>query len=263
MTQRKVLEKLKINELVFPPLEELMKNFLPRNIIMLHALVQECKPETIRRMIIETGVNIDAEDNDGLTALHHAVIAKRPLEVVKLLLEFKANVNTRDKKAGLTPIVYAIQSNQTEIVKLLLSKKAILRFSGWSKDLALEDLETKYHCDKELIKLLRQHADNEFFPTIVYVANVKKTVEDWLSERPHVIINHINSNNESALMAATQASKEETVKFLLLKGADINLKNANGKTALDIAKQLGNETIIKLLMDTLSSSQGVSFTFSK
>jgi ankyrin repeat protein len=81
-----------------------------------------------------------------------------------------------------------------------------------------------------------------------------KTVENWLSERPYVNINHINSDNESALMAATQASKEETVKFLLSKGADISLKNANGQTALDIAKQLGNETIIKLLMDTLNSN---------
>jgi ankyrin repeat protein len=108
------MEILRVN----PSLENLIKQFLPREIVILHTLVQKGELEGIRHMITETSVNIDAEDNNGITALHHAVIARRP-EVVELLLEFKANVNTRDKIAGLTPIVYAIQSNQTETAKLL------------------------------------------------------------------------------------------------------------------------------------------------
>ena len=41
----------------------------------------------------------------------------------------------------------------------------------------------------------------------------------------------------------------DTAKVLLYAGADKNIRNADGKTALDIALDYGDTDMIKLLMD--------------
>lgn len=255
MSQRKVFEELKKTEEstdYFPSFEKLRKNWISRDIVMLHELAKDGNPKFIKEILEDTKVDINAQDNHGQTALHHAVIAKR-LDIVKTLLEFKANVNIEDKKR-LTPIIYAIKSNQTEVVKILLHHKATLGFSGWSKDIERDDLRKKYHCDKELIKILDEHADNEFLPTLVFMSHYRQTVENWLAERPHVNINHINKDGENALLTAVKMDREEIVVFLLRNGADISLKNAEGENAFDIAKKGKNETIIRLLKNILKKS---------
>ena len=60
-------------------------------------------------------------------------------------------------------------------------------------------------------------------------------------------INVKNSNGETALMAASSRGNADVVKLLLDKGADINVKNSKGKTALAIAKDKGKTEIVAML----------------
>jgi len=49
------------------------------------------------------------------------------------------------------------------------------------------------------------------------------------------IVNSMSPGNTTPLMMAVQSGNEQLVKLLLDKGADIQLRNANGLTAIDIA----------------------------
>lgn len=57
----------------------------------------------------------------------------------------------------------------------------------------------------------------------------------------------------TALMAAASAGHIEVVKFLIKSGANANLKDANGRTALDRAKQKGATDIVTLLNPVTNS----------
>ena len=52
----------------------------------------------------------------------------------------------------------------------------------------------------------------------------------------------------TALMGASLEGHTEIVKALLGKGADVNEKNNDNRTALDYAKVMGHEEIVNLLL---------------
>ena len=59
----------------------------------------------------------------------------------------------------------------------------------------------------------------------------------------------ITSDGKSSLMLACEAGSEEAVIWLLDKGVDRDLRDANGKTALDYAIETGNEGIKQLIQN--------------
>jgi len=76
----------------------------------------------VARLLLEHGADVDARDNDGLTALHTAVHFVW-VEVVRVLLEHGANVGAEDKR-GRTPLSLAKGYRRDEIMKLLLEHGA-------------------------------------------------------------------------------------------------------------------------------------------
>ena len=56
-----------------------------------------------------------------------------------------------------------------------------------------------------------------------------------------------STDRTTSLMLAVEVGQTEVVELLLSKGADPELRNSDGKTALDLAKDKNNEVIIKLL----------------
>jgi ankyrin repeat protein len=57
--------------------------------------------------ILQRGVDINATDKNGVTALHHAVRFRSPI-AVKTLVEHGANVNQACRKSGSTPLHRAV-----------------------------------------------------------------------------------------------------------------------------------------------------------
>ncbi|PIA40378.1 hypothetical protein AQUCO_02500224v1 [Aquilegia coerulea] len=83
--------------------------------------------------LLVQGVDIDAPDQDGLTALHKAVIGKREA-VISHLLRKGANPHVRDKD-GATPLHYAVQVGAMQTVKLLIKYKVDVNTEdneGWT-----------------------------------------------------------------------------------------------------------------------------------
>lgn len=63
---------------------------------------------------------------------------------------------------------------------------------------------------------------------------------------------------ESALHRAVKGSHEAVVALLLENGADVNLEDANGKTPLDLARDMKNDSIVRLLREWRGLPQKIS-----
>jgi len=76
----------------------------------------------IAEILVSAGADVNASDNNGVTALHRAV-RNGNMDLVKFLLNHNAHLDVRDKH-GQTPLHLACLStkNRTEVLKLLLEK---------------------------------------------------------------------------------------------------------------------------------------------
>jgi ankyrin repeat protein len=75
-----------------------------------------------------------------------------------------------------------------------------------------------------------------------HVDIVKLLVSD-----PSVYLDDSNGGTPTALMYACQNNQKDIVDLLINNGADVERKNKEGKTALDIAQASGNKDIVKLI----------------
>ena len=73
--------------------------------------------EDIATLLLRRGANIECQDNEGNTALHHAVEEKQ-LDLVRVLISKGCEVNTRNKQ-GVTALQMAIDSNSSQIADVL------------------------------------------------------------------------------------------------------------------------------------------------
>ena len=72
------------------------------------------------QLMLNQGLDVNAENNNGETAFHYALNND---DAVKLLLEAGADINKADKQ-GYTPLMKAVSLCRPEVVKLLLNSKA-------------------------------------------------------------------------------------------------------------------------------------------
>jgi tankyrase len=84
--------------------------------------------------LLKAGADVHATDNNGVTALHHAVRFRSPT-AVKTLIEHGANVNQVCRKSGSTPLHRAVtttgapstagkRQEALEIIRLLIAAGA-------------------------------------------------------------------------------------------------------------------------------------------
>lgn len=97
---------------IFPSLSE----------VMAYGASEPAGEHLAKALVSEKGVSIDAQTEDGSTALLIATNRNR-VNRVKVLLDLHANPNARDKN-GWTPLLSAVDEGNTEIVNMLLAKGA-------------------------------------------------------------------------------------------------------------------------------------------
>lgn len=90
---------------------------------LMYAVTRSDNPDaSIAQLLLESGANCSACDNDGRTALHHAAIRARTHKAA-VLLQYRANVNAKDNR-GITPLDLAENRKGFEdVAQLLLTKK--------------------------------------------------------------------------------------------------------------------------------------------
>lgn len=172
-------------------------------------------------------LNANRQGINGQTALMHAVEQRYPI-LVEELLEVGANPNLRNND-GLTALMYASMVGEENIFQTLLEYGADINVKNDVNDTALslvcdefvgEDMEEEGGRATNIVRMLLERG----------VSDVDAGRQSW-----------------TPLMTATIRGYSEVVKMLLEAGADPNLENYDGLTALDLAYETSSPEIVKIL----------------
>lgn len=199
------------------------------------------------KLLVEEGAAVNATSEYGETALMTAIYSP---EIVKFLIEKGADINAQDKN-GITALMNAASYGKSDVVRILIDNCADVGLKGNGGETAqlLAELQNHNHI-VTIIKAAKRKrvSQKELWEAVKNgeLSTVKKALKDECAN-----VNQRNANDETMLMIAAQQGNGDIVSLLLKNGADTNLKNKEGLTALELAKQNNHEEIIETLNEAI------------
>ncbi len=224
--------------------------------------------------LVGKGADVNKRNEQGDTPLNIAALQRDP-DLVKFLLDHHADVNARGSD-GMTPLLEAVMQDDIGTLKVLAAHAADLesRTPDGATPLAFAIAENKMEAALALIDagaslntkstklgLTPLMVDAGREPTEYSIAGGRHEVEN-LSLNPHypdtlqvarsliahgADVNAVSSSSVTALMLAAAHDSTPIVGLLLQSGADSSKRSPDGKTALDIATENGNDTVVSLI----------------
>ncbi|NIM15438.1 MAG: hypothetical protein GTO45_25970 [Candidatus Aminicenantes bacterium] len=183
----------------------------------IHKAAKDGNLEKIKSLLAKNPELLNAGNKLQQTALAIASY-KGHQEIVDFLIEKGADIHKKDKFDA-APIHMAVVTGQTEIVRKLVEKGA--------------DITARTLSGKVPIQLAFEweHTD----------------IIELFLDRGIPINTPINDLGRTLLHKAAIMGKAKVVNVLIAKGADINIKDKQGKTSLDLAELCGHKAAADLL----------------
>lgn len=239
--------------------------------------------------LIEAGVNVNAQNNYGYTALMIAA-DKGNTELVEKLITAQANVNIQNQY-GTTALMLAVETGKYEVVETLIAADAdanAMQRNGTTAIMIASNTDPDFGAMTKtgLTKLLLDHGAN----LCRLEGRDKAPIHSFiLGKKTNGLANLLDASGKEC---GVQTKNGNTIFHLAaIKGdhriintilkhpnsqyIDLNAKNSSGKTALDIAKNKGldkatlasmekkmreSKTWARWAADTAKSSLNISFT---
>ncbi|XP_038125181.1 caskin-1 isoform X6 [Cyprinodon tularosa] len=239
--------------------QELLQAVKTEDLLTVQKLLQRPRPGKAKLLGSTKKVNVNFQDTDGFSALHHASLNGN-LELVSLLLESQAAVDIRDQK-GMRPLHYAAWLGKAEPMKMLLKSGSSV--NGQSDEGQIPLHLSAQHGHYEVSEMLLQHQSN---PCIV--DNAGKTPLDLACEFGRVGVVQLllssnmcaallepkkgdtaDPNGTSPLHLAAKNGHIDIIRLLIQAGIDINRQTKAG-TALHEAALCGKTEVVRLLLES-------------
>ncbi len=200
----------------------------------------------------KAGADIHAEDNEGNTPLSRIIETKDKTtgtELLKIMVN-KKNINSRDSY-GNTPLHIAISNNaHTEQLKYLLTLTNDIDVRNRNGDTPLYiAVQKNRRVPGEM--LLAKGADvfstnNENYSPLRMALAGGGEAQEWILTSE--VIKKTDGTGNTPLHYAAEWKLDNAVAVLLEKGANPNIRNANGETAIFNAIKSDSSSTIDLLM---------------
>ena len=223
--------------------------------------------EDVRHFIEQKDVNINAKNNDGVTALHYAAAYNPNVNVSEYLVSKGADINAKNNDGGTAFYFAVLYKSSIDVLKYLISQGADINIrnnNGWTP-LHCAVLEGYVDAFNLLISagadvnVLTIPSEIEANTTPLHIAALKNNVEFAKALIfAGADINRKNDDGWTPLHMAVQEANLEVIKILVSVGVDINVKDKNGLTIIGLAKHNGNAEIVEYISGILT--QSVSFT---
>jgi len=176
------------------------------------------------KMLLDAGAKVDSANPDDETALMVAIKGGN-YPTVDILVDLRANVNVVEKFHNQTPLIYASGEGRADMVKLLLSRGADVKpralYTDWPSQVTSEP-RTQYRSVGGLNALM-----------YAVRSGCYSCVEQLVAAGAD--INFPTPEGVSPLMLALDNSHNEVAKFLMDKGAYLDVWDWWGRTPLWIA----------------------------
>jgi ankyrin repeat protein len=196
---------------------------------------------------------IDEKTSLGETALHYLAVENQ-LEAVRFLYQRGANINTANNCGG-TPLSEAASLGYVELVKFLLEKGARTQGLFGTGDPILHEAVRSGNPD--IIDLLvRNGADIHSKNSLGESALHESTKDDkWLEVTKYLIahgaaIDGLADFESTPLHGAALYGAINTTKYLIQSGATTSLKDSQGRTAAQVARESYYLDLASLLEET-------------
>ncbi|XP_051272695.1 LOW QUALITY PROTEIN: caskin-2-like [Dicentrarchus labrax] len=229
------------------------------DLLLAHKLLSKVKCNKTKLLGSTKRLNINYQDSDGFSALHHAALTGTT-ELLSLLLEAQATVDIKDIN-GMRPLHYAAWQGKADSVLLLLRAGASVNSPSHDGQIPLH-LSAQYG-HYEVSEMLLQHQSN---PCLMNKA--KKTPLDLACEFGRLKVaqlllssnmvavllegeggqDSLDSPSTTPLHLAARNGHKDIIKLLLKAGIDINRATKAG-TSLHEAALYGKTEVVRLLLD--------------
>ncbi|KAM8824002.1 caskin-1 isoform 7-T7 [Synchiropus picturatus] len=239
--------------------QELLQAVKTEDLLTVQKLLQRPRPGKAKLLGSAKKVNVNFQDTDGFSPLHHASLNGN-LELINLLLESQAAVDIRDQK-GMRPLHYAAWQGKAEPMKMLLKSGSSV--NGQSDEGQIPLHLAAQHGHYDVSEMLLQHQSN---PCIV--DNNGKTPLDLACEFGRVGVVQLllssnmcaallepkkgdttDPNGTSPLHLAAKNGHIDIIRLLIQAGIDINRQTKAG-TALHEAALCGKTDAVRLLLES-------------
>ncbi|XP_036860339.1 caskin-1 isoform X2 [Manis javanica] len=238
--------------------QELVQAVKAEDVGAAQRLLQRPRPGKAKLLGSTKKINVNFQDSDGFSALHHAALNGNT-ELITLLLEAQAAVDIKDNK-GMRPLHYAAWQGRKEPMKLVLKAGSAVNVPSDEGHIPLHLAAQHGHYD--VSEMLLQHQSNPCM-----VDNSGKTPLDLACEFGRVGVVQLllssnmcaalleprpgdtaDPNGTSPLHLAAKNGHIDIIRLLLQAGIDINRQTKSG-TALHEAALCGKTEVVRLLLD--------------
>src|SRR5579863_9144517 len=199
------------------------------------------------------GANVNVE-------LNNAVIADDLVRVAYLLDKKHASIDAQDLQ-GETPLHHALVRRSEPVIKLLAEHKADPNFVG-PGNLTPLSIALEYGKEAAAVALVENGADYThpmgdagYTPLMLAVAGHSEAAAKAMIQKG-ADVNASNSGGVTALMIAAADGRTGLVALLVHSGANVAAQSERGDTALSIARAKGHEAVIKLLDEAVPGHPG-------
>lgn len=218
------------------------------------------------RLLLDRGAKADVAAKSGMTPLMVAAAVPGNLEAVKLLIGAGADVRKKNAM-GTTALHAAAMTGSADTVRELLSQgaEADLAGMGGATPLVMAAINRDESVVLALLDSGQKINANTRFTFADKVRHGEIALKDMaplmLSAPFHstkvtgrlldmgATVDAQDSRGMTALMmaVATEYPRLDTIKLLVSRGANPNLKSAAGESAVDWARKFGNPEVLRLL----------------
>ncbi len=224
-----------------------------RNEEGLTALFVACYAQNfaVVQTLISRGANVNATCQDGWTPLMAACM-RGNLTIAKALLEAGADVKAENNETGCCALMFATQVGNLELVRELAPRASINRQSkdGWTVVM----LATQNNCLDVVSYLVKDCGADVNLSDARGYTPLHYASQEGLLEMTDLLLRFganpalADTNGVTPLHWAVYLKSLPLVEMLVEAGANVDAKNAAGATPMKIAKLSGQEDIVNFLL---------------